>query len=116
MNGDLECGSDACIEGTFEGRIEATGKVEIAASGSAKAEIDADSVIVHGRLEGSLNARARASLGAGCRVEGSVAATRLKVEEGAELSLQVRTGEEAAKAPPARAAAEPAGARNRIKT
>jgi cytoskeletal protein CcmA (bactofilin family) len=120
LQGDLECESGAHIEGRFDGRIEAGGRVEIAASGEANAEIEAAVVIVQGRLTGSLRARERASLGSGCQVDGSVVAARLKVEEGARLSLRVEAGPDAGKAGGAaggKLETVPAGAgHNRIRT
>jgi cytoskeletal protein CcmA (bactofilin family) len=83
-------GKDAIVlQGRFAGRIEAQGRVEIAASAEVVADIAAQEAIIHGRVTGDIEARDRVELGDGAELRGDVKAPRIAIADGARFSGKV---------------------------
>ncbi|MBI3663483.1 MAG: polymer-forming cytoskeletal protein [Acidobacteria bacterium] len=84
LKGELSGREDVCIDGEFEGQIRVSGAgVTIGASGRVTAEVEADEIVVEGRLEGSLRARERVVIRRTGSVAGDITAQRLAIEDGA---------------------------------
>ena len=90
LKGELSGREDVCIDGEFEGQIRVSGAgVTIGANGRVTAEVEADEIIVEGRINGTLRAHQRAVIRRSGHVTGDIEAQRLIIEEGAFLSGHV---------------------------
>jgi cytoskeletal protein CcmA (bactofilin family) len=77
---------DLVIGGTVRGEIGLAGhQVTIEETGEVEADIQADSVVVHGSFKGKLVARGLVRLKNTARFEGDLKAARLQMEDGAKL-------------------------------
>jgi cytoskeletal protein CcmA (bactofilin family) len=109
IKGDLTGNEDIVIEGKVEGKVELpNNQLTIGANGQVKAEINAKSVIVVGRVAGNVRGTDRVEIQATGVVEGDVSAPRLVVAEGAVVNGSIQMGKEAVAAAAA-AASRPAG-------
>lgn len=70
------------IDGDFTGDIYSQDTLIIGADSKIFAQIDADSVVVAGHVEGEIRASTRVEIQAGGYVRGSVRAPIFKIEEG----------------------------------
>jgi cytoskeletal protein CcmA (bactofilin family) len=87
IKGDLTGSEDIVVEGTVEGKIDLPGnQLTIGANGTAKAEINAKTIVVIGRVTGNVHGTERVEIQATGVVEGDVGAPRLVVAEGAVLN------------------------------
>ena len=94
INGDLTGEEDLVIEGKVEGKVTLPNSVlTIGANGTIKAEVQAKSVVVIGRVSGNVRGTERVEIQATGIVEGDVIAPRLIVAEGAVVngSIQMTT-------------------------
>jgi cytoskeletal protein CcmA (bactofilin family) len=96
------------IDGTVRGEIVAAGRVWIGPEGCVEARVEAEELVVEGRLAGEVRARRRIDLRATARVEASIQAPQVRLEEGARLDGPCRTTQPGAP----RAEAAPAEARS----
>ncbi len=106
LRGELAAREDVCIEGEFEGQIRVSGAgVLIGASGRVNAKVEADEIVVEGRIEGDLLARERVVIRRTGRVTGNIETLRLLIEDGAIFCGRVemaRPGEARVNRPAAR--------------
>jgi cytoskeletal protein CcmA (bactofilin family) len=98
------------IDGRARGRIISDNMLIVGETGQVDAEIDCAVVSIRGRVSGQVRARQRIELLAGCRVEASLVAPKLLVEDGAYFQGDCQMGErpEGAGSDRAPAAARPA--------
>lgn len=80
--GDLAGSGGIRIEGQVEGSVTADGSVQVGPEGVVDGRVEAEEVIVAGRVSGSIAAGRVARLRAGCRVEAEVKAPAIELEEG----------------------------------
>lgn len=91
IKGDLSGNEDLVIEGKVEGKVELpNNQLTIGANGLAKAEINAKSVVVIGKVAGNVRGTERIEIQATGIVDGDVAAPRLVVAEGAVLNGSIQ--------------------------
>lgn len=106
--GDLTLSDDLHVDGRIEGDVSSEAGVVIGADGRLKGRIEAATVVVSGRVEGSIKAR-RLEIIAGGGVEGDVHTMELVIEPGGRFNGSSEyLEEEPAPAPAARTAEEPA--------
>jgi cytoskeletal protein CcmA (bactofilin family) len=86
------------IDGTLRGSVIAADLVWIGESGRIAARVEAEEIVVAGRVEGEMRARRRIELRPTARVVGSIAAPRVCLSEGSFLEGSCRTGVEPASA------------------
>ncbi len=98
--GEISGDEDVAIHGRFEGNIKISRRVNVAASGEVKGDIQAKSVVVGGRVHGQIRADERAELLASASVEGNVNAPKVVIAEGAQLQGSVAMAAAAAPAAP----------------
>jgi cytoskeletal protein CcmA (bactofilin family) len=94
ISGDLNGEEDLVIEGKVEGKVTLpNSQLTIGANGTIKAEVQAKSVVVIGRVAGNVRGTERVEIQATGIVEGDVIAPRLVVAEGAVVngSIQMTT-------------------------
>jgi cytoskeletal protein CcmA (bactofilin family) len=85
IKGEMFFEKSARILGSFEGKITAQGEVQIGAGALCTAAVEADRVIVDGRVHGPITARDRLTLTANAQVQGDLTAGTLVVAEGASF-------------------------------
>ena len=92
IRGELSGSEDLYIDGRLEGSIELTGKdLRVGPSGQIRANVNARSVIVEGKLEGNIRASERAELKRSAVAVGDIAAQRVAIEEGAYYKGKINT-------------------------
>ena len=90
VKGDVKGGEDLVIDGKVDGTIELLQHVlTVGPTGRVKAELSAKSVVVLGKVNGSIQASERVSIGETGSVEGAISAPRLGVAVGARVQGRV---------------------------
>jgi cytoskeletal protein CcmA (bactofilin family) len=97
IDGTLVSAGSLRIDGHVKGKVRAEGDVTLSPQSTVEADIDAQNVTVAGTFKGNINAKTRAELARGGRVEGNITAKVLVVAEGAVFSGQSIMGDAAAK-------------------
>jgi cytoskeletal protein CcmA (bactofilin family) len=82
LEGTVVSAGSLRVDGQVKGQINADGDVLLAPHSQVDADIKAHNVSVAGRFKGSLQAKGRAELNRGGRVEGTITSKTLVVEEG----------------------------------
>jgi cytoskeletal protein CcmA (bactofilin family) len=85
IKGEMFFEKSARILGSFEGKITAQGEVQVGAGAQCNAAVEAERVIVDGRVSGPITARDRLTLTANAQVQGDLTAGTLVVAEGASF-------------------------------
>ncbi|MBX3323855.1 MAG: polymer-forming cytoskeletal protein [Phycisphaeraceae bacterium] len=93
IKGEMYFEGGARILGTFEGKINAAGEVQVGRGATCRATIEAERVVVDGQIEGDIVATELLTLNADARVEGDITASKLVVIEGATFTGQCRVGQ-----------------------
>jgi cytoskeletal protein CcmA (bactofilin family) len=93
FEGKLAFAGNVRVDGHLRGEIRGDGTLVIGETGVVEATVLVRSLIVQGAATGQISAKERIEVGAQGRLEGSVAAPRLAVAEGALLSARVEMGE-----------------------
>jgi cytoskeletal protein CcmA (bactofilin family) len=111
IKGDLTGNEDMVIEGNVDGKVDLpNNQLTVGANGTVRAEIDAKSVVIVGRVTGNIHGTERVEIQGTGIVEGDVAAPRLVVAEGAvvngSISMSKKAGAAAPAAPPTPAGPE----------
>jgi cytoskeletal protein CcmA (bactofilin family) len=105
IKGELSGSEDLYVDGKVEGKIELRNhSLTVGPNGSVKADISAKTVVIQGKVEGSLSASDRVELQKSAVVTGDVSTQRIAIEEGAFLKGKVDiNNKETGKAAPASA-------------
>jgi len=84
LRGELTGNEDLYLDGEVEGTINLRDhKLVIGPNAKIKATITARDVVVHGKVEGNLNASDRVELKRSCSLTGDVSTQRIVIEDGA---------------------------------
>jgi len=84
IRGELTGSEDLYLDGEIEGTVDLRDhSLIIGPNGRIKATISARDLIVHGRIEGNVNATGRVELRKSCTLIGDVATQRIVIEDGA---------------------------------
>jgi cytoskeletal protein CcmA (bactofilin family) len=106
IKGDLTGNEDMVIEGKVDGKVELpNNQLTIGANGVVKAEVQAKSVVIVGRVAGNVHGTERVEIQGSGVVEGDVTSPKLIVSEGAVLNGNIHMSSK-----PAGAAATQPGA------
>lgn len=90
IEGEIEGGEDFVIDGQVDGTIELPEHVlTVGPTGKVTAQLSAKSVVVLGKVNGSIQASELVRIGETGSVEGAIAASRLVVAVGARLQGRV---------------------------
>ena len=90
IEGDIKGGEDLAVDGKVDGTIELPQHVlTVGPTGKVKAQLSAKSVVVLGKVNGSIQASDLVRIGETGSVEGAIAASRLVVAVGARLQGRV---------------------------
>ena len=110
VKGEVTGDEDILVEGAIEGQVRISRDLRIAASGSVRATIEAQSVIVSGEVLGDCTAAVRVDIQATGKLTGNIRAPKIVIAEGAvfrgnsDMTPQ-KAGERPAPLPPAAKAA-----------
>jgi len=101
IKGEVSGSEDLYVDGNVEGSIELRNhSLTVGPNGSVKANVTAKSVVVQGKLDGSVTAADRVELRKSAVVTGDVTTQRIAIEEGAflkgKIDIQKETGKAAA--------------------
>ncbi|MBN2545675.1 MAG: polymer-forming cytoskeletal protein [Spirochaetes bacterium] len=86
FNGSLNFKDSLKINGSFSGKINSTGFLIVGEGAIVKANIKADSVIVHGTIDGDVFASDKVEMLPTGRVYGDVKAKKIKISDGVIFS------------------------------
>jgi cytoskeletal protein CcmA (bactofilin family) len=93
VKGDVTGDEDLVIQGRVEGAVSlAKHNLTIGPDGHLKADVDARTVIVEGEVEGDIRGQEQIVLRHTARVEGSIAAPRVTLEDGAVFRGGIEMG------------------------
>lgn len=99
IKGELSGSEDLYIDGQVEGAIELRGnQLQVGPNGRIKANVNAGSAIIQGKLEGNIRATDRVDLKQSAVVLGDIATQRISIEEGAYFKGGVDIEKDAVKA------------------
>jgi cytoskeletal protein CcmA (bactofilin family) len=85
VRGTLSGDEDLLVEGRIEGRVVLTGHLTVATSGELEANLEVDSIEVHGQVRGDISASRSITIERGAHVTGNVKAPRVIVNDGAHF-------------------------------
>ena len=80
--GQLVFQGSAKIDGIVDGEVRCNGTLTIGAGAEVRAKISGQAVVIHGRVEGNVNAKEKVELVAPARLHGNIATPRLIITEG----------------------------------
>ena len=83
VKGEITGDEDVLVEGAVEGQVRISRDLRVAASGSVRANIEANSVIVSGEVLGDCTAAVRVDIQATGRLTGNIRAPKIVIAEGA---------------------------------
>ncbi len=84
-SGKVEGSGSLQIDGNFDGEIAVRGTLLVGREGVVKAKVGAQHVVVHGRLEGDVDAVAKVELMGGSTFVGNVRAPSFIIQERAQF-------------------------------
>jgi cytoskeletal protein CcmA (bactofilin family) len=112
INGELSGSEDLYVDGSVQGTIDLKGyRLTVGPNGRVKANVTAKSAVVHGKLEGNINASDRVDLKHSAVVTGDISTQRISIDEGAYFKGGVdirREGSKQESMPETKAAGAPA--------
>ncbi|HVM94207.1 MAG TPA: polymer-forming cytoskeletal protein [Terriglobales bacterium] len=98
IKGEVSGSEDLYVDGEIEGSIDLRNhSVTIGPNGKLKASVSAKSIVVQGKVDGSLSASDRLDLRKSAVVTGDVTTQRIAIEEGAFLKGKVDIQKDAGK-------------------
>jgi cytoskeletal protein CcmA (bactofilin family) len=101
IKGEVSGSEDLYIDGRVEGAIDLQGgSLTVGPNGQVRANVNAKTVIIHGKLEGNIRASDRAELRKSALIVGDIATQRIAIEEGAYFKGKVEINKEATKQAP----------------
>jgi cytoskeletal protein CcmA (bactofilin family) len=104
ITGQIVGREDVFLDGELAGSVRVEGaRVTVGPQGRLAASIEAQEIVVLGKVEGDLRAWGRVELGPGATVRGDIVTPRLKIAEGAVVRGRIETDREPPR-PAARAA------------
>lgn len=83
IKGEISGDEDILVEGAVEGQVRISRDLRVAASGSVRATIEAQSVIVSGEVLGDCTAAVRVDIQATGKLTGNIRAPKIVIAEGA---------------------------------
>ena len=89
VRGGLSGEEDLVVEGRLEGTVSLAGHLVVAVGGVVEADVDVESLEVHGRVQGDIVASRSVTIDKGAEVSGNVRAPRVIIHDGARFSGSV---------------------------
>jgi cytoskeletal protein CcmA (bactofilin family) len=85
VRGTLTGEEDLVVEGRIEGSVSLAGHLIVAQSGVLEADLDVESIEVHGEVRGDIVASQSITIDKGANVSGNVRAPRVIIHDGAQF-------------------------------
>ena len=82
IKGTLKFSGELTLEGKLDGEIQTDGLLNLGDSAVVTGNINAQSVVVRGKINGNINAKEKIEIKAKAELFGDIRATKLVVEEG----------------------------------
>jgi cytoskeletal protein CcmA (bactofilin family) len=82
IKGNLKFTGELAFEGKLDGEIQTDGLLSLGDSAVINGNINAQSVVVRGKVNGNINAKEKIEIKAKAEVFGDIRATKLAIEEG----------------------------------
>lgn len=99
IKGELSGSEDLYIDGQVEGSIELKGNsLTIGPNGQVRANVNAKSVVVQGKLDGNIHATEHTQLRSSAVTVGDIVSQRLSIEDGAYFKGKIDVQKEGVKA------------------
>lgn len=104
IKGNLKFSGELTFDGKLEGEIQTDGILNLGDGAVINGNINAQSVIVRGKITGNINAKEKIEIKAKAELFGDIRATKLVVEEGVTFvgRTEVNPNKVTPTAPPAR--------------
>ena len=83
VKGTLKFQNDLVFDGKFEGEIQSNATLTVGKSANVQGEVKSKSVIIHGSVQGNIDAADRVELKATAQLIGDLRAGRIIIEDGA---------------------------------
>lgn len=90
FKGELSSGEDLVIHGQVEGTLGPAPKVTIGPEAQVKAGVNADVIVIEGRVEGDVKANVSIAVRAKANVRGNLEAPKINIAEGALLNGSIK--------------------------
>jgi cytoskeletal protein CcmA (bactofilin family) len=103
VKGELSGSEDLVVDGEVEGSITLRGQtLTVGPNGRVRANIEARNVILHGRVDGDVQAADRVDLRKSASLTGNISTARISIEDGAFFKggIDIQKGEPAARVEP----------------
>ena len=104
IKGNLKFSGELTFEGKLEGEVQTDGLFNLGDSAVVTGNINAQSVVVRGKVNGNINAKDKIEIKSKAELFGDIRATKLVVEEGVTFvgRTEVNPNKVAPTSPPAR--------------
>ena len=109
IKGNLKFTGELTLEGKLEGEVQTDGLLNLGDSAVVNGNINAQSVVVRGKINGNIYAKEKIEIKAKAELFGDIRATKLAIEEGVTFvgKTEVNPNKVAPTAPPSRPAEPP---------
>jgi len=81
--GDIQGNEDIHVEGRFKGSIKISGNIFVGQTGVVEADVEADNIIIQGKINGNVVARQQLEIQALGQLIGDCSAQSIDIKEGA---------------------------------
>ena len=104
IKGNLKFSGELTLEGKLEGEVQTDGVLNLGDTAVVNGNINAQSVVVRGKINGNINAQEKIEIKAKAELFGDIRATKLVVEEGVTFvgKTEVNPNKVTPTAPPTR--------------
>jgi len=92
FDGRFEADGGVQIDGAFEGEIQVRGTLMVGKEGKVNAKVIASRVVVHGLLEGDVNASSKVELMEGATLLGNVSSPSMVIQDDVHFEGTCRVG------------------------
>ena len=92
IEGKLISNGNVRVDGTVNGDITANGNVTVGENGEVKGEIQAEAIVLGGKVTGTVSAKDKLTLEAKAALQGDILTKILVVEAGAQFDGQSKMG------------------------
>ena len=97
--GEIEGNEDLHVEGRFKGAINITGNIFVGQTGVVEADIEADNIVIQGKIHGNVLARKQLEIQSLGELIGDCSAQSINIKEGAVFEGRSKMARPAASPP-----------------
>ena len=83
IEGEIQGDEDLHVEGRFKGAIKLNGNVFVSKNGAVEADVEANSVVIQGKVTGNVVARSQLEIQSSGQLLGDCTAQSIDIKEGA---------------------------------